>query len=235
MYNSTKNKMVDLPATMSFSAFSYTPKFRYGLTNKLTLIANFPFYYKTLTNSGIEKTGRGFGDIKAALLYRFYFNKKNKFLISGLLFTKYPTGKYADLKPDELPLGTGSYDGGLAIMPEKEFGKWDMRISAFYIYRGKNKLNVDLGDVQSYSFSSAYNFSENFIAEGTVLYKSSFCNKKNNVVLQNTNTYLTQIIVGAQYRLARTFLLQFAIPVTISTKMPFASKYDIWLGIFYLL
>ena len=235
MYSATKEKMVSLPDGMNFTAFSYTPKLRYGITNKLTLIANFPLYYKTLYNNGTEKYGKGLGDIKAALLYRFYFNKSKKFLLSGLLFSKYPIGKYMKLDDDEMPLGSGSYDGGIALLPEKEFGKWDMRLSAFYIYRSKNKLDVDLGDVQSYSFSSAYNFSKNFIAEGTVLYKSTFNNKKNDVVLPNTYTNLTQVVIGAQYRLARTFLLQAAIPITISAKTPFASKYDIWFGIYYLL
>ena len=235
MYNSTKNQMIDLPEGMSFNSFSYTPKLRYGITNKLTLIANFPLYYKTLDNNGAVKYAKGLGDVKLALLYRFYFNKSKKFLISGLLFSKYPTGKYMNLSTEQMPLGTGSYDGGLALMPEKEWGKWDLRLSAFYIYRSKNKLNVDLGDVQSYSFSSAYDFSKNFIAEATVLYKSAFNNEKNGVILPHTYTNMTQMIIGAQYRLARTFLLQAAVPITISAKTPFASKYDIWLGIYYLL
>lgn len=235
MYCSSVNEMIKLPSGMTFNSFSYTPKLRYGITNKLTLIANFPIFYKRMENNGNSKYGRGLSDIPVAFLYRFYFNKEKKFLISGLLFSKYPTGKYTNLETNELPLGSGSYDGGVALLPEKEWGKFDMRLSAFYIFRSQNKLAINLGDVQSYSISGAYNFNRNFIAETSLVHKSSFNNKKNNEILPNTNTNLTQAIIGAQYRLARTFLLQAAVPITISAKNPFASKYDIWFGIFFLI
>ncbi len=235
MYNSMEDKMTEMPLSMDFKNYNYTPKLRYGITNRFTLIANIPFYYKQLKSTSINKDGIGVGDVIIAGLYRFYFNKQKKFLISGLLFSKYPTGKYRNLSSDELPLGTGSYDGGIALLPEKEFGKWDMRFSAFYIFRSKNKLDIDLGDVQNYSLSVAYNFSKKFIAESSILYKSAFNNKKNGNIIPNTNTYISQAIIGAQYRISSTFLLQAAMPITITAKTPFASKYDIWLGIFYLM
>jgi hypothetical protein len=228
-------QMVDLPGGMTFNTLGYTPKLRYGLTNRLTLIANFPLYYKKMSFNNKTKTGIGLGDVILAGLYRFYFNKEKRFLVSGLVFTKSPTGKSTNLDSDELPLGTGSFDAGIALLPEKEIGKFDFRASAFYIRRGKNKANVDLGDVQSYSLSTAYNFSKKFIAEATILYKSTFENKFNGVTLQGTNTYMMQTVVGAEYRLAPTFLLQMAVPVTLSAKVPFASKYDFWLGIYYLI
>jgi len=235
MYSATKEKMIDLPSGMDFQNYSYTPKLRYGLTKRLTLIANFPLYYKQLKNGTITKKGVGFGDAVVAGLYKFYFNKKKHFLISGLLFSKYPTGKTNKLKSDELPLGSGTYDFGVAILPEKEFGKLDVRFSAFYLLRGENNQKVDLGNLQSYSISTAYNFSKNFIAETSILYKSTTDNQLNGNKITDSNTYLSQIIIGAQYRLAPTFLLQTAVPITLSSKIPFSSNYDVWFGIFYLM
>ena len=233
-YNVGSQQMVELPDGMSFRSFSYTPKFRYGLTNKFTMIANFPMYYKQMDNNGMVMEGLGFGDMILAGLYKFYHNKPKQLIFSGLLFTKYPTGKSSNLKIDELPLGTGSYDGGIAILPEKEFGELDLRLSAFYIFRSANRDNVDLGDVQNYSVSAAYNFSKKFIAETTVLYKSIANNEKNGKVLPDTYSKLSQLIVGAQYRLAHSFLIQAAIPVTLYAKTPFSSNYNLWLGIYYL-
>ncbi len=234
MYNSSKGTMVNLPSNMSFKAFSYTPKLRYGLTNRLTLIANIPLIYKNLNKDSITKTGKGLGDIQTALLYRFYFNKQEKLLISGLLYTKWPTGKINNLTTNELPLGTGSYDIGAAIMPEKEIGKWDIRLSALYIYRSKNSAGVDLGDVRMASLSTAYNWTKNFITEATLLYKYIGNSQKNGQFLPNTNARISQIIIGAQYRLARTFLIQGAVPVTLYAKAPFSYKYGLWVGFYYL-
>ena len=91
------------------------------------------------------------GDIIGALLYKFHNDKPNRFLVSGLLFTKSPTGKLSGLGKNELATVTGSFDYGAAILPEKEFGKWDLRFSTFYLNRGKNDIDVDLGDVMSFS------------------------------------------------------------------------------------
>jgi len=235
MYNSKQNQMINLPLGMSFQSYSYTPKLRYGLTNNITLIANFPFYYKHLEKGNNTKEGIGIGDAIFAGLYRFYFNKKNHFLLSGLLFSKFPTGKSTNLETNELPLGTGSIDGGLAFLPEKEFGKLDIRLSAFYIFRSENKENVNLGNVQSYSISAAYNFTENFVVESTLLYKSIANNKIDGKEINNSDANLSQLILGTQYRLAPTFLLQLAAPINLSAKMPFKSDYDLWFGIYYLI
>ena len=235
MFSSQQNSMIDLPKSMNFNSYAYISKIRYGLTNRITLIMNIPLIYKKLQNNNVEKKGLGIGDIQAAMLYKFYQNKEKKFLISGLLYSKLPTGKFYNLASNELPLGTGSYDIGLACMPEKELGKFDMRLSAFYIYRSKNKANIELGDVQMVSFSTAYNWSKNFITEGTIYFKNSFDNKKDGQIITNTNTQLSQLVLGAQYRVMRTFLIQLAVPVTLYAKMPFSTDYNLWLGFYFLM
>ncbi|MCD6333625.1 MAG: transporter [Bacteroidales bacterium] len=235
MINPEKTAMTSLPKGLNFRSYSYTPKLRYGLTKRITLIANFPLYFKQMKNNGNTKTGIGPGDAVLALLYRFHYNKPGKFLISGLLFTKYPTGKSSHLAKEDLPLGSGTYDAGLALMPEKEFGKLDVRASVLYIFRSRNAQNSDLGNVQLFSLSTAFNFSKNFITEATILYKSSANNKTDGEIVPGSNTFMTQFIIGAQYRLAPTLLIQAAVPVTLTAKVPFQSWYDIWLGVFYLM
>ncbi len=237
MLNKQNGEMVDLPSGMEFKNFSYTPKLRFGITNKFTLIANFPFYYKHFDNTGNLKTGMGLGDIVLAGLYRFYFNREKKFLFSGLLFTKYPTGKSAGLSTDELPLGTGTFDAGLAVLPEKQFGKVDVRAAAFYIWRGTNKSDINLGDVQLYYLTGAYHFSRNIIAEGTILHKTTGINiNAEKAKIPNTNIGLTQLILGIQFRMAPTFLIQIAVPATLSANnVPFSAPYEVWTGIFFLL
>ena len=228
MLNNKTGKMTDLPDGTDFTSNSYTLKIRYGILNRLTAIVNIPYVHKRLTTPKIKKTGDGLGDVIGALLYKFYVNKPHRFLLSGLLFTKSPTGKADHLSVTQMPLGTGSFDAGLAVLPEWEFGKWDMRWSAFYILRGENKQNIDLGDVASFSWSTAYNFSRNFIAEGTLLYKSI---AKDNA---NPQYHLFQFIPGFQYRLQRTFLVQCVFPINLDSKVKFSANYETWIGLYYM-
>ena len=234
MYNAGKGEMVDIPTGMKMSATTVVAKFRYGVTNRLTAIVNIPYIHKEFTKPGITKSSTGAGDVIGALLYKLIHNRRQKFLFSALLFTKYPTGQSANLGPTEMPLGTGSFDIGAAVLPEKEIGKWDLRWSAFYIHRGKNKSEVDLGDALSFSWSSAYNFSRNLIAEGTLLYKMTGNNSKGGKEIANSGTHVFQVIPGVQYRIRRTLLLQVAMPITLSSQRPFSDTLEPWLGWYYL-
>jgi len=227
-------EMISLPDNMTVSSNTAIAKVRYGITSKLTAILNVPFVNKKMTLPDVTKTGTGVGDIVGALLWKFHHNKEKKFLTSLLFYTKYPVGKSYNLATDELPLGTGSFDAGLAFLPEKEFGRFDMRLSAFYIMRGKNKSDINLGDMTLFSWSTAYNASRNFIMEGSWVYKTSGNNKHNGVVMDGTNTYQFQFIPGAQYRIAQTFLVQIAFPVTLTSKMSFDSTIGSWVGLYYL-
>ncbi len=234
MYNSAKGEMVDIPSSMNFTSNSAILKIRYGLSNRLTAIVNLPYVSKQLEKPGLTKSGSGLGDVIGALLWKAHHNSQTRFLYSFLLFTKYPTGVSDNLSAGDLPLGTGSFDIGAAFLPEKEFGKWDMRLSAFYILRGENKEHVDLGNALSFSSSAAYNFSKKFIAEGTLLYKHTGDNSKNGNRIKDSDAWLAQFIPGIQYRIARTFLTQLAMPITLQSKLPFSDTYEPWIGLYYL-
>jgi len=230
MYSAEKEEMVEIPRGVKFSSNSIILKVRYGLTNRLTVIVNLPYVCKKMEKPGIIKNNSGIGDVIGALLWKVHQNLQKRFLYSFLLFTKYPTGAASNLSQTELPLGSGSFDIGAAFLPEKEFGKWDMRWSAFYVFRGKNKEQVDLGNVTSFSWSTAYNFSRNFIAEETFLYRRTGNNAKDD----DSDTKLFQLIPGFQYRIQRTFLVQIAMPLTVYSKRPFSDSLEPWVGLFYL-
>ena len=229
MFDRPSDSMVGLSEGTSFISDSYTLKIRYGILNRLTAIVNVPYVHRRLSTPKVEKTGDGLGDVIGALLYRFYRDRGRRFIVSGLLFTKYPTGISSGLSPTQLALGTGSFDAGLAILPEWEFGRWDMRWSAFYIVRGRDEQQVDLGDVVSASWSTAYNFTRDLIVEGTFLYKQVSRDDA------NPRCHLLQFIPAAQYRLARTLLIQLVVPVTIDSKAKFSADHEIWLGGYYML
>ncbi len=234
MWSSAEGKMVDAPSSLNFTSNVVWGKIRYGITNRLTLILNVPYVKKSLTKNGVEKTGAGLGDVIAALLYKFYHKKSDRFLLSGLFFTKSPTGKSTNLSTTELPTGTGSFDYGFSILPEKEFGKWDLRFSAFYLARGKNDAGVNLGDVLSFSWSTAYNFSKKLILENTFYYKRFFENSKDGKNLPDTDAYLFQLIPAVQYRFGNSFFVQAVLPLTLTQKRPFGNSYETWLGLYYM-
>ena len=235
MWNGTESKMIDFPESQNFNMNVFWGKVRYGITGNLTFIMNVPYVQKSFKKNAIEKSGSGLGDIIGALLYKFYHNKKEKFLLSGLLFTKSPTGKYQNISSSEMPLGTGSFDYGLALLPEKEIGKWDFRFSAFYLVRGSGTGGVDLGDVMSFALSSAYNFSKKIIAETTLNYKKTFNNRKDGVDISDSDTYLLQIVAGIQYRIGNRFFIQAVAPVNLVQKRPFGDTYETWLGLYYMI
>ncbi len=235
-WDAANGSMETVPGNTSYSTNVVWGKIRYGLTNNLTLILNVPYVNKKMSVNGTEKTGSGLGDVIGAALYKFYNNREQRFLVSALAFTKYATGKYKDLSKTDLPLGTGSFDYGFSLLPEKEFGKWDMRWSAFYLFRGKNsETNVDLGDALDLSWSTDYNFSKNLIFEGTLNYKKTFENKKDGKNIADSDTHIFQFIPGLQYRIARTFLIQLVAPVNISQKRTFGDTYETWFGLYYMM
>ncbi len=235
MWNGTESKMIDTPENISFSTNVYWGKVRYGITSNLTFIMNVPYVQKSFKKNGIEKSGIGLGDIIGALLYKFYHNKKEKFLLSGLLFTKSPTGKYQNIGSSEMPLGTGSFDYGFALLPEKEIGKWDFRLSAFYLVRGNGAAGENFGDLISCALSGAYNFSKKIIAETTLNYKKTFDNRKDGVDVSDSDTYLLQIVPGIQYRIGDRFFIQAVAPVNLVQKRAFGDSYETWLGLYYMI
>ncbi len=232
--DSNTGEMVSIPEKMNFTSNTVIAKIRYGITPKLTAILNVPFTDNKMTLPDMTKTGTGVGDVVGALLWKFHHNKEKRFLTSLLLYTKWPSGRSSDLAGDQLPLGTGSYDVGLALLPEKEFGRWDMRWSAFYVLRSKNRSEVNLGDVMQFSWSTAYNASKRLIGEASLVYKQSWNNRKEGTVVPETAIHLFQVIPGIQYRITRPFLIQLALPVTLSGKLPFSSTLTTWVGLYYL-
>jgi len=226
--------MINMPENMRFTTDIGVLKIRYGITPRLTGIVNLPYASKDLVTPKITKTGNGLGDMVDAVLWKLHQNKEKKFITSLLFYAKVPVGKSTGLGPDDLPLGTGSFDVGLALLPEKEFGKWDMRWSAFYILRNRNKSGINLGDVTQFAWSTAYNFNKTFITEVSLVYKHSGDNKKKGSLMAGTGTHQLQFIPGAEVRLAQTFLVQLAVPVTLDSKMSFDSTVGTWLGLYYL-
>ena len=232
--NTNSGEMVSMPDNMSLSSNTVIAKVRYGITSNLTAIVNIPLVTKEMTTPDITKTGAGLGDVVGALLWKFHHNKEKKFLTSLLFYTKSPVGKSYNLSGDDLPLGTGSFDAGLAVLPEKEFGKWDMRWSAFYIIRSKNKAEINLGDIMQYSWSTAYNAGKHFIGEASLVYKQGWESTKEGSAIPESDFHQFQVIPGAQYRIAQTFLIQLAVPVTLTSKLPFDSTIGTWVGLYYL-
>jgi hypothetical protein len=234
-YNNSENKMTDIPENFSYSTNVVWGKVRYGISKKMTAVVNVPYLNKTIKSGTISKTGNGLGDIITALRYNIYANKKARFWFTTLLYAKFATGKTINLKSDELPTGTGSFDYGLIFIPEKSFGDLEMRFSASYFLRGKNSSNVDLGDLLWLSLMSDYYLSDRIIIEGSINYKRTFLNSKNGMNMENSDTYLLQILPGIEYRIGHRFYLQGVAPINIIQKRPFGNKYETWFGLYYMI
>jgi len=227
-YNPSTDKMEKLPEGTELKAEIFVLKLRYGITNRITAIANFPIISKSFTTANFTKSSNGLGDCVGALLFKVHHNKKQRFLTSFLLWSKFPTARTNNLSPQELPLGTGSYDYGFAVLPEKELGKWDLRWSIFYKVKGKDYQGENLPDEISVSWSGAYNLSYRTIPEVSLVYNRTLNSS-------GPSYYYLKAVAGVQFRLKRTFLLQAVFLKNITAKLPFADNYAIWLGFFKLI
>ncbi len=234
-YNNAEQSMSAIPENFSYSTNVVWGKVRYGISKRITAVVNLPYINKTMKNGNVSKTGNGLGDIITALRYNLYANKKSKFWFTTLLYAKFATGKSTDLTATELPTGTGSFDYGLIFIPEKSFGNLDMRFSAAYFVRGKNNADVDLGDLLWFSLMSDYNLSNRIIVEASLNYKRTFLNNKNGVNIENSDTYLFQILPGIEYRFGHRFYIQGVVPINLSQKRPFGNRYETWLGLYYMI
>jgi len=227
-YDKTSGKMVDIPSSNRLYANTFILKLRYGITDRLTAIVNLPFIGKSFSTPLFDKSSTGIGDSVAALLFRVYHNKKKRFLTSILAYSKFPTAKTDNLSSDELPLGTGSFDYGFAILPEKEFGKWDLRWSGFYKFKGENYKKLLQGNELTLSWSTAYNLSYRIIPEVSLIYDKIFSTEN------SPDYYYFKIGVGMEYRLKRNLLVQLLALKTLDAKVPYSDSFSIWIGFFTL-
>ncbi len=227
-YNPSRDEMESLPEGMKLKAETFVLKLRYGITNRITAIANLPLISKSFTTESFSKSSTGLGDCVGALLFKIHHDKRQRFLSSFLLWAKFPTARTSNLSPQELPLGTGSYDYGFAFLPEKELGKWDLRWSVFYKVRGKDYRGEDLANEITLSWSTAYNLSYRTIPEVSLVYNRTLSSS-------GPAYYYLKAVAGVQFRLMRTFLLQAVFLKNITAKLPFADRYAIWLGFFKLI
>ncbi len=227
-YNPSKDSMETIPEGEQFKVWTFVLKLRYGITNRITAIGNFPLVSKSLTTPTLTKSSIGIGDCVGALLFKFHHDKKRRFLTSFLLWSKFPTAKTHSISPQQLPLGTGSFDYGFAFLPEKELGRWDLRWSIFYRVKGKNTEGKNLPDELTLSWSTAYNPSYRVIPEVSLVYNRTL-NSSGPVY------HYLKAVAGVQFRLSRTFLFQIVFLKNISAKLPFSDKYSLWLGFFQLI
>lgn len=227
-YNPRSGIMEKLPPGTSLRVESFVLKLRYGITSRLTAIANFPFVGKKFSTPSFAKSSSGIGDSIGALLFKLHHDRKNRFITSVLLWSKWPTARTKNLSSDEIPLGTGSYDYGIALLPEKEFGKWDLRWCFFYKIKGKNYQGKDQPNQIILSWSTAYNLSYRFIPEVSLVYTKEFPGAGEPAF------YSVKMVAGGQFRIKRTFLVQAAALANLKARLPFADDFTLWLGFYSL-
>jgi hypothetical protein len=132
----------------------------YAPTNKLTLMAMFPYIHKEMnhrTRMGAEFTTRteGIGDIKASALYTFYQESTHWFYLNAGL--SFPTGSIDEMGhtpmgrnvqlPYPMQLGSGTFDLLPGVTYLGNSGKWSWGSQVLATVRlGENDNDYALGD-----------------------------------------------------------------------------------------
>lgn len=135
----------------------------YGVTEKLTLSLNVPFYNDRY-HEHIDEVGTpgafftnqdgttGFGDITFAAKYGIWQTTKH-LLIAGA-GVKFATGEYelrnseGDINEPTLMPGTGSIDPVISLLYNFSLvpNKWDLFVSVAHRFTTENSLNYEFGD-----------------------------------------------------------------------------------------
>ncbi len=110
-YDETAHRYIDLKRGEYFKSWWTLTEIAYGVTDRLTLVAN-NWYYKAKINTIDDTTEKsGVGDFYVFAKYRFPGqNRPENHSICGLLAARFPTGSYK--KHPVLRFGDGSTDIG---------------------------------------------------------------------------------------------------------------------------
>ncbi len=235
MYDAKTNSMINMPQNTELKAVVFPQMIRYGIFNNLTFIANLNYLTKKLTKPTIQKKASGFGDLQLALKTNVY--KKPGTIISLVGVMMLPTGKYKNLKKDELPLGKGETSYSFVGIVNQKIGKTSNRFLLSYNFKQKKSDGIRPGPQIKGIYTGVMPISENWYFETDLLAEYNFKDKKNGNAIPHSEQYLYQLAPGIQYHFKqwKGLYLQSAMAITLNNKMMFGKNVEYWFGIFYKL
>ena len=135
----------------------------YGITDDLSLIANFPFrafFGLETTAEGFlinDGSSIGFGDF--SFLAKYKFLDRNNFSLAAIAGVKIPSGDTNQknefgflLSPDTQP-GSGSWDPIMGLAATKSFKSFDLHSSVLYQLSTPGSQDTIVGDNLSYNLA----------------------------------------------------------------------------------
>lgn len=106
----------------SISSMVIPIRFGYGITDNLSVRATLPYVSLSLKGDIGDVSGSGIGDARLEGVYQFMNETDNMPSLAGNLSIKLATGKYKDLKDDEIAIGTGGTDVIASVFASKKMG-----------------------------------------------------------------------------------------------------------------
>lgn len=236
-YSAQSGKPEKVSSKMVFNEAYFKGMATYGLSDRLNLQVILPVndlhYYSPM---GIKK-GVGLGDMQVGLNTSL-FNKMNsgKNHYTAGLTVGLPTGKYYNLKPDRLPLGTGSVSFGANITGLHHAEKINIIYSGYYTYI-TNHRSLTVGSETGGYFVLQKPFNTKvgqFGLEAAAYGYYKGANKKNSIAVPNTKNYGIDLGIGGWFNYQKNLSIRFNVPFTIFQNKAWFTKYQVLTQIDYL-
>lgn len=150
------------------SHLSNTVSLSYGLTDKLSLTASYPFVInydvREVEGGAFENIGgnSGLGDLNLIGQYKFYDSERYGLQSAFIAGLKLPTGA-THRKADNgeyfeghLQPGSGSWDTTMGLALSKQIGDFGLDFNYLYVLSTQGALDTDTGDKNIYNLALSY-------------------------------------------------------------------------------
>lgn len=238
-YSASAGKPEPVSPKMVFNEAYFKGMVSYGLSSQLNLNVVLPVndlhYYSPM---GIEK-GIGLGDMQVGLnMNLLNNNKKTDNNLTGGISIGIPTGKYYNLKPGRLPLGTGSVSFQANLTGLHKTGKLNLIYSAYYTFLTNHSSLITGNETGGYFIiQEPFNTKVGQFgleASSYGYYKGANKFKSNHVSVPNTKNYGVDLGIGGWFNYQKNLSIRVNVPFTIFQNKAWFTRYQVLTQIDYL-
>ncbi len=220
-YDEEEGKYIRLKSGEYYRSYWSLTEIAYGVTDKLTIVANF-WYYDAKINSGND-VGRdkGFGDFYVFSKYKLLsVNKEPNSGVVGLLGLRLPTGDKKNMPI--LRIGDGSTDFGIGFAATKQWGHFTNSIFFGIWLNNKSSGAVDKRHEVEYRATSEYELIPKTLNLQMEL---------KGIWFEGNKERLLEIIPGIQYTPVFPLTFQLSYKIPIEARGYFKYDYQIVIGV----
>ena len=191
--------------------------FRRGLTDRLEVDVQVPFYGVTFNDIADDRTSTGIGDIRLGVRY----NLLQAPLVATVGTTvKFPTGEFVN-DAEVVPVGEGQYD--VEVTGELGRSLWPRPgyVTGLIGYRFRTRndeTGIDYGDELIWSVEGGYNVTSNMMLKWLIRGLYGFEATSFGLTIDSLRREIVYLEPGIVYELAPEQGIELTVPITLRGK-----------------